>query len=82
MTFLKKQSLFGNSPSKRHSSRSRSKDKYYDIKPAVNRGYEDNLNQNLFNTPSNNSTADRLYREELGPRESSPIQNINVGYKP
>jgi hypothetical protein len=82
MTFLKKQSLFGNSPTKKRSSRSRSKDKYYDIKPAVNKPYEENINQNLFNTPSNNSTVDKLYREDFGHRENSPIQNTKVGYNP
>jgi hypothetical protein len=86
MTFLKKQSLFGNSPSKKRSSRSRSKDKYYDIKPAVNKPYEDNLNQNLFNTPDYNAypdrTATKSWKEETGHREGSPIQNVKVGFNP
>lgn len=80
MTFLKKQSLFGNSPSKKRSSRSRSKDKYYDIKPAVNKPFEDNLNQNLFNAPDYNTSATKNWREDTGHREGSPIQNVKVGF--
>ena len=75
LTFLKKQSLFSNSPSKnvsrKRSSRSRSKDRSNDIRPATNQLQENPFPaRNLFNPQEN---ASNNYQ-----REYSPIQNAKT----